>query len=82
MNSLVLAINCVVTTLFSFKLAHCLDSLDGIAVTINRRQFGDFYRLNQSNQVHRYVCNEGGNTTYLVADRCCISNQHLFNGKK
>ena len=78
MNNQVLAMNCVVAMLFS--LAHCLDTLEGVPVRINRRLSGDVYYLNQSNQGHGVVCNEGENTTYLAADRCCISNQHLFNG--
>ena len=82
MNSLVLAINCVVTALFIFMLAHCLDSPDDTAVRISRRPSGDIYYLNQSDPMSYMACNEDGNTTYLIADRCCISNQHLFNGKK
>lgn len=78
MNNQVLTINCVVATLFS--LAHCLDTLEGVPTRINRRLSGDVYYQNQSNQEHSIVCNEGRNTTYLVADRCCISNQHIFNG--
>ena len=77
MNNQVLVINCVFGTLFS--LAHCLDRPEGVPVSINRRQSRDIYFLNQSDQGHG-TCNEGGNTTYVIAERLCITNQHLFNG--
>ena len=72
-----LVINCVFGTLFS--LAHWLDRPDGVPMSISRRQSGDIYFLNQSNQGHG-TCNEGRNTTYVIAERLCINNQHLFNG--
>jgi hypothetical protein len=81
MNSrCILAVNCAVAVLLSS--AHCLDSpeSDGIPVSISRRESGDVYYLNQNNQTQSMACNEGDNTTYLIADGCCISNQTLFDG--
>ena len=77
MTSRVLVINCVVAVLFSS--AHSLNTPDCIPVRISRRLLGDVYFLNQSNQRHG-ICNEGENTTYLVADRCCVSTPNLLNG--
>ena len=64
-----------------FSSAHCLNSPDGVPVSINRREPGDIYFLNQSNERHR-ICNEGENRTYLIADGCCISDLLLFNGNQ
>ena len=53
-------------------------SEETVPVSVNRRPSGDIF-VSESNI--SCTCNEDDNLTYLVAERQCVDNQDLLNGK-
>ena len=48
--------------------------------SVNRRLSGDIYTV--SNSTVNFACSDGGNLTFLVSERRCVSNEEFFDGEQ
>ena len=55
------------------------DASTSVPVTVSRRPSLDTYTILQGNRTYGRVCNVD-NATYLVKEKRCINDEHLFNG--
>ena len=51
--------------------------------SVNRRLSGDIYNtITLPNSTCSFACSDGGNLTFVVSERRCVSNEEFFDGEQ